>query len=103
MERYLISQGVSSGHIIKEENATSTYENFLYSKEILDKQLGADAENYTVAFVTSEYHVFRAASVAKVTGFEHITHIHSTTRWYSALPSVLRECLAIIKFWLLKS
>ena len=103
MERYLISQGISSDHIIKEEKATSTYENFLYSKEILEKQLGIDAENHTVAFVTSEYNVFRAASVAEATGFEHVTHIHSTTRWYSALPSVLRECLAIVKFWLLRN
>ena len=37
MKIYLIENGVKSDKIIKEENATSTYENFKFSKEILTK------------------------------------------------------------------
>ena len=36
MERYLISKGVSSDKIIKEDKAESTYENLKFSKAILD-------------------------------------------------------------------
>ena len=36
MEKYLVQNGVNNNKILKEEKATSTFENMKYSKEILD-------------------------------------------------------------------
>lgn len=99
MERYLLSRGISKEKIIKEERATSTYENFLFSKQILDERFG---EEYEIAFVTNEYHIYRAGSLAKIAGFDYATHCHSSTMWYTVLPSCIRECMAVVKLWVFK-
>ena len=96
MEKYLVNKGVPREKIIKEEKATSTFENFVYSKEILDELF---EDKYTVAYITNEYHIYRAGAIAKTTGFENFTHKHSSTRWYSLIPGTLRECLGVMKFW----
>lgn len=99
MERYLLSQGIPQESIIKEEKATSTYENFVYSKEILDERFG---EGYCTAFVTNEYHIYRASSLARIAGLKNVTHSHSSTMWYTLFPSTLRECAAVVKLWMFK-
>lgn len=96
MKRYLISKGVSEEKIIKEDLSTSTLENFENSKKILDSLLG---EDYTVAYVTNEYHVFRAGQIAKKAGVCDTTHLHSGTRWHSVLPGTLRESAAVLYFF----
>lgn len=98
MERYLLNQGVPKEHILKEEKSTSTYENFVYTKEILDQYFD---DAYEAAFVTNEYHVYRAKGIAKEAGFSEIAHTHSGTRLHSLLSGTLRECLAVVKFWAL--
>ncbi|MBQ8026612.1 MAG: YdcF family protein [Clostridia bacterium] len=97
MERYLLRCGVPEEKIIKEEQATSTYENFVYSKQLLDDKFGAD---YSVAYVTNDYHVYRAGSLARVSGLENVTHAHSSTMWYTVIPSCMRECMAVVKMWI---
>ena len=97
MERYLLAHGVDKDHIIKEERSTSTEENFVFSKALLDETLGRD---HTACFITNEYHIYRAGELAKQAGYEQITHMHSRTKWYSILPGTLRECLAVLKFWI---
>ncbi|MBQ7100202.1 MAG: YdcF family protein, partial [Clostridia bacterium] len=100
MERYLLARGVPQESIIKEEQATSTYENFIYSKKILDEKLG---DGYTAAFVSNEYHIYRASSLARIAGFDTVTHTHSSTMWYTLVPSTLRETLAVVKLWVFKN
>lgn len=99
MERYLLSQGIPQESIIKEEKATSTFENFVYSKEILDSRFEGE---YETAFVSNEYHIYRASSLARIAGFETVTHTHSNTMWYTLVPSTLRETLAVAKLWVFK-
>lgn len=98
MEKYLVEQGVNPEIILKEEKASSTAENMKFSKEILDRHLSVD---YNIAVVTSGFHVFRGMILAKNTGFQNVTHIHSGLQWYNVLPSYLRETLAVIKTLLL--
>ncbi len=100
MERYLLSQGIPQESIIKEERATSTYENFVNSKSILDNRFEGE---YEVAFVSNEYHIYRASSLARIAGFETVTHTHSNTMWYTLVPSTLRETLAVVKLWIFRS
>lgn len=100
MAVYLISHGIADERIIREESATSTYENFKYSKTIIDQKFGANA---SAAFVTSDYHVFRAKLIAADCGLDGIAHLHSLTMPSFWLPSLLRECLAIGKYIILGS
>ena len=98
MERYLINKGVDKDKIVKEERATSTYENFVYSKAILDDMFD---ESYKIVLVTNHFHIYRAGQIAKIAGLES-THIHAGTVWYTLPVNYIRESLAVIKMWLIK-
>lgn len=97
MEQYLLEQGMPAEQIIKEQMATSTRENYLYSKEVLDRQFDG---TYKVAFISSDYHIYRAKLIAKSVGFDEIIYLGSDTPWYQILPSGIRECLAVMKQWI---
>ena len=99
MERYLLEQGIPKSSIIKEERARSTSENFRFSKELLDEHF---QKEYSVAFVSNDYHIYRASRLASLGGLENTTHAHSDTKWYTIMPSTMREILAVIKLWLFK-
>lgn len=99
MKIYLTENGIDSDKIIKEESATSTYENFVFSKEILDKHFNND---YSVAFITNEYHILRAGACANRAGITSTTHIHSNTNLSYLLSGTLRECLAVVKYLVFK-
>lgn len=94
MERYLLTCGVEAQRIIKEEKSTSTYENFLFTKQLLDERFNGE---YTVAFVSNEYHIFRAQYLSERVGLKNATHSHSSTMWYSVFPCCAREALAVAK------
>ena len=99
MAQYLLRKGVPASCILKEEQAGSTAENFRFSKALLDKRF---PDGYTVAFITTDYHIYRAAYTAERFGFANTTHCHSGTPWYAVLPNGLRECLAVCKYWFVR-
>jgi uncharacterized SAM-binding protein YcdF (DUF218 family) len=94
MERYLVARGVAEHRIIQEGRSTSTFENFVYARELLDARFRTE---YTTAFVTSDYHVLRAAGIAEAAGVR-TTHLHADTPWYEVPVDYVREVLAIAKF-----
>lgn len=96
MKRYLLEKGVAEDRIVMEDRAASTRENFRFSKEILDELLGDD---YTSAYITNDFHVYRAGLVARSEGFENIAHYHACTEWYAWPQNYLRESLAVVKTW----
>ncbi len=98
MERYLIKKGVSGDRIIKEERATSTFENFSYAKDMLDSHFG---KPYKAAFVTNGFHIFRASRLADIAGLD-AAHLHAKIAWYTVPVSYLREFTGILKLWVLK-
>ena len=98
MAKYLIEHGVPEELIIREDKSTSTYENFNYTKKILDSRLG---EGYRAAFITNEYHIFRGGIIAHRAGFEDIRHFHADTRWDLLMTGTFRECLGIMKLLIL--
>ena len=99
MEKYLTEHGVSKDVIIKEDKAVSTYTNFKYSKELLDERLGGE---YKAAFITNDFHIFRASLCARQGGIDSITHYHSDTNLSYILSASLRECLAVIYYLIFK-
>ncbi len=96
MEKYLIGLGVPKESILKEDKAHNTYENLMYSKKILDEKLGNE---YSAAVITNSFHIFRAVGIAKNVGLRNIRHYHAETSWYNWAPCYLRECLAVVKFF----
>ena len=82
--------------ILAEEKSTSTFENFVFSKEILDSYF--NGIDYSALFVTNDYHVFRSVLTSVKAGFGSIGHIHSTTGIYYLAPGTLRECIGVLKY-----
>ena len=99
MERYLISRGVHADQIIKEEYSTSTYENFLFSSEILKRKF---PEGFSAAFVTNYFHVYRAERIAEYAGLS-ASHKGADISWYSVPVNYIREMMAVLQFWLFPS
>jgi len=92
MERYLAAHGVPLSHIWKEEQATTTRENFLFAKALLDEALGG---TYTIAFVTSDFHVFRSGLIAARCGLSAV-HLHGKIPRYSVPANSIRETIAVL-------
>ncbi|MEO3946666.1 YdcF family protein [Gorillibacterium sp. CAU 1737] len=97
MKRYLVAGGIDPERILLEERATSTMENFRYSKELLETR-GSDEKR--VMIVTNDFHMFRAKLLARRNGFEPLGIVSVTPRSVS-INSYVRECLAVIKSYLL--
>lgn len=86
MEFYLVQNGINSDRIIKEDMATSTYENFALSKQYVDG---------SAVFVTNDFHVVRSMQMAKMNGIE-ATHIGASTPITLLPVSCVRELVAQI-------
>lgn len=97
MRKYLLENGVDADRIITEEKATSTAENMVFTKELLDEKLGG---NYKVTVITNGFHIYRSVSLARKNGFLQVTHMHGGVEWYNAVPCYLRESLAVLKMWI---
>ncbi len=101
MQKYLVeNHSIPQERIAKEDKSTSTYENFVFSKEILDNHFKGD---YTTCFITNEYHILRASLCARKAGITNISHQHTNTNLSYLLSGVLRECLAVVKYIVFKS
>ena len=92
MQKYLIERkGIDPSRILVEDRATSTRENFAFSKALIEEQLGKDA---SIAFVTTDFHVFRAGRVAKKAGIT-ASGIAAPDVWYIRINNFFRECVGI--------
>jgi uncharacterized SAM-binding protein YcdF (DUF218 family) len=61
MARYLIERGLPADQIIREDQSRTTEENLTYSQAIMARSV----PGYRCIIVTSNYHVFRAAIIAR--------------------------------------
>ena len=98
MERYLLKAGIPQEIIIKEDQATSTEENFMFSGGILGKRLPS---GYKTCYISNDFHIYRAGLYARYFGFPDATHASGTTPWYMIVPNGLRETVVIIKTFVL--
>lgn len=97
MKKYLVEGGVDEKLIITEDKSTTTYENFEFTKEILDKQAGV--KDYTITVVTNNFHMFRAKYFGEQVGFKCLgypapTHISTTVNFH------VREFFGVIKAYI---
>lgn len=95
MEKYLLRAGISGDRIIKEDKATSTAENFKFSKELIPLQ-----GKVKIMIITSDFHMLRAKMLAERNGFEPYG-ITCSTPISVRFNSYIREYFALIKSFLL--
>ena len=93
MADYLIGKGVPEERILYEKEATSTWENLIFSKAIL---AGRGDENLPVLGVSSDFHMQRIGFLKDRIGFV-MDLLPAKTPWYARMDSMPREYFATIK------
>ena len=97
MKDYLLAAGISEDRIIMEAESSTTIENILFSKKILDS---IDQEYSSVGIVTNNFHVFRGVMIAKKQGLNNVCGIAASSHPRFLPNNILRECLGITKDFL---
>ncbi len=98
MYRYMVDRGIGQNRILKEEKATSTYENMLYSKRLFEESSKESLSK--IMIVTSDFHMLRSKMLAERVGLE-AAGISSSTPGYIYPNVLLREYFAYFKSLLL--
>lgn len=96
MYQRLVAEGVSGDRITREDQSSNTEENLHNAMEILAQQ-GYDSSNTTALLVTSQYHVCRAAFLARRYGMTAETLAAPFCDLKEAVNGYLRESLALVK------
>ncbi|MED3879266.1 YdcF family protein [Priestia megaterium] len=91
--RFLRKEGIKKNRMIKEDQSTSTFENFIFTKKKVDIQ------HKKVVLVSSDFHLFRASIIAKRQGFD-VYPLGAKTPNSIKLQAYFREYAAILKTWL---
>ncbi len=90
MARYLIERGLPEDHVVREDRSRTTEENLAFSRQIMERS----RPGYRCIIVTSNYHVFRAAIIARRVGVNGQVTGARTAGYY--WPSaMLREFAAV--------
>lgn len=97
MAEYLLDKGIEEKRILLEDWSTNTVENIQNSKELLEGEYNG------VGIVTNNFHVFRAVRTAKVQEMEGVCGIAADSNVLYLPNNILRECLGILKDWLMKN
>lgn len=92
MQQYAIEKGIPPEHTLKEDRSVNTYENMLFSKQIMDSLKGS---KYNSIFTTNNFHLFRASLYAKQAGLKS-QGIGSKTAFYYWPNAMIREYIAIV-------
>lgn len=92
MKRYLLSKGISEDNIILEDKSTSTYENMIFSKKIMDD---ISSGKYYCLFSTNNFHVLRSAILARSIGL-NADGVGCKTAKYYLSAAAIRETIAFI-------
>lgn len=98
MAEYLLAKAIPADKIVPEDQSATTYENMANSKLIIERRSTNPGQ---VLFVTSNYHVFRTALIARKIGLK--AHgVGSPTAGYYLPSAIIREFVAITvmyKWW----
>jgi len=101
MKEYLVRRGIDQERIYTEDEATSTFENLILSRDLIDELSDIESIGHRrIGIVTSDFHVARVYMIAS-----RVFHRDDLVQ-VSGVPSVstmsyYREYLAFIKSFLL--
>lgn len=94
MADHLISAGISSKRIIREDQSTSTRENLRYSKKY------TDPKREDIGIVTNGFHMYRALLIARQEGYRNVHKIPASSNPVFQLNYLMREFFAVVHIWL---
>lgn len=112
MYEYLHYNGIPDSQMLLEDQSVNTVQNITFSKAVIDSQeryrAAAAKENLKdsyiersdsvkIAVLTSNYHVFRAKSIARKLGIHNISGIAAPGDPVLAVHMWVRECFAVLK------
>ncbi|MNL58964.1 hypothetical protein D3C87_1826490 [compost metagenome] len=97
MAKYLREHGVPSNAILLENKATNTYENLLFSKQIMEGH-----QLHTAVIITHTYHGRRAKEMAESLSYIDPQLSLVESKVLKKVPNNLREILAYSKWTLNK-
>ena len=90
MYEALVNDGISESRISKEDKSSSTYENLLFSKQILEDS----GKPLRIAIVTDGFHQWRARLQAESLGYD-VKCVSAATPWYLVPVYWVREWFAL--------
>ena len=96
MKRYLTERNIAPERIIIEDQSTTTYENLVFAKEILDRRFPG---GFRAVLITNAFHIYRAANVARLLGI-NVNPLGAPTPWQNLVPNYLREIAAVTHMWI---
>ena len=88
-----------AGRIVPETRATSTGENYVCSRPLLE-EAGIDTGTATIAVVTNGFHQFRAHLIARRLGLHTVGIPAEGLPWWVAIDCQIREGFALVKTFL---
>ena len=97
MANYLIENGIEKDRILLENKSKNTVQNMQYSSALMDETYNS------VGIVTNNFHMFRAMKLAKAQGLKNVCAIAADSNVLYLPNNVLRECLGILKDWVMKN
>ncbi|MDO4806319.1 MAG: YdcF family protein [Coriobacteriales bacterium] len=95
MGNYLQNKGVEASRIVLEDKSTTTRENMVFSREVIERHAGKDASEVRIAFSTTNYHVFRGYVCAHQAGMA-VEGMGSKTKAYFWPNAFLREFVGLL-------
>lgn len=90
MRRYIVSHGVPEEAVRVEARSRNTFQNMSFSRDMIGNA------NARIAYVTTNYHVFRSGIWASLAGLP-AEGIGSRTKWWFWPNAFMRECLGLLK------
>lgn len=99
MRNFLVDNGVDPSLIIMEDKSTNTYENFLYTKNVLEEETGK--EDFAITIISNNFHMYRAKFLAKEIGFNAYGY-PAPSHKASAVVFYVREFFGVIKAYIFK-
>ena len=95
MKQYLLDNGIPEDRILMEDRSTSTYENMLFSKNVLRADDPSDNHDGRIVYATTNYHVFRSGLMARRVKMRAVG-IGAKTRWYFWPNAAVREFVGLL-------
>jgi len=93
MQKFAIEKGIPIEHTLQENQSVNTYQNMLFSKQIMDDNKQGEA--YNSIFATNNFHLFRAGIYARLAGLNS-QGIGAKTAFYYWPNAMIREYVAIV-------
>lgn len=97
MHNWLVEHGISSARLLLEESSTSTWENLVFSKNLIDAQ--KDINDPAIGVLSSEYHLHRAKLMAVQAGFQDPIGIAAKTSPTLRISYSIREAFGLTYYY----